>query len=327
MVHFSNAIAISLAVLVRSFTISSLSARTTFPTNPTFCPNNGVTSCCKGDGFGAQYATLMGVYTYARAYNITYCSTPWSRLAHNLGNESFWYQFVGGDMYGPPARPRTKRIQAMPDPWRGIDPQVRADIQTSVQEDIRHMYFASEKPPLIHYPSYASSGAVYNIAWHIRRGDVSSEDGRRFTTNQDIIRGLRYMRHQCGKDCKLVHFFSQGNLADFKDIVEACNHLKIECAWHLDEDLAVTFHHMVKADVLIMANSALSGVAGLLSDGIVVPDHQLASGSFARFSSLPVHDIFAHLEQIERTNDFNLAVKEGREEDFLEKERRHESLS
>jgi len=57
-------------------------------------------------------------------------------------------------------------------------------------------------------------------------------------------------------------FFSQGDRSDFKGIENV--------RFHLDEDVFSTFHHLVSADVIVMAKSSFSWVAALLSKGIKI---------------------------------------------------------
>ena len=61
-----------------------------------------------------------------------------------------------------------------------------------------------------------------------------------------------------------LNIFSQGQPSDFQDFFE------YEPDIFLDEDEFKTFHSLVKADVLIMAKSSFSYLAGLLNEGIVI---------------------------------------------------------
>jgi hypothetical protein len=61
-----------------------------------------------------------------------------------------------------------------------------------------------------------------------------------------------------------MRIFSQGDSRDFMDLEALGAHLVI------DSDPIYTMHELVGADVLIMAKSTFSYVAGLLSDGISI---------------------------------------------------------
>jgi hypothetical protein len=59
-----------------------------------------------------------------------------------------------------------------------------------------------------------------------------------------------------------IRIFSQGAPEDFKEFAA------FGPEFHLDKPAIWTFHQLVEADVLIMARSAFSFVAGILSEGI-----------------------------------------------------------
>ena len=118
----------------------------------------------------------------------------------------------------------------------------------------REIYFSNKKPDIGYNKNYN------NIALHIRRGDVNNKKyPSRFSTNQQYIDLLKKMN----LDNSIIHIFSEGEENDFQDIVEAFSEIKI--VMHINEEIQLTFHHLVMADVLVLAKSSFSYCAGLLN--------------------------------------------------------------
>ena len=57
------------------------------------------------------------------------------------------------------------------------------------------------------------------------------------------------------------HILSEGDLADFREITDVHPGM----TWHLNDDVKLSYHHMVMADVLVPALSAFSRTAAFLS--------------------------------------------------------------
>ena len=69
-------------------------------------------------------------------------------------------------------------------------------------------------------------------------------------------------------DNSVVHIFSEGEETDFQDIVEAFPNVKT--VMHINEEIQLTFHYLVMADVLILAKSSFSYCAGLLNKNKII---------------------------------------------------------
>ena len=74
------------------------------------CPANGVTMRGRDDGFGAQYAAMMSVFSWAKLAGKPFCVTPWTRMAHGA-NASSMFKLVGGHRYGPITTAQTASMQ------------------------------------------------------------------------------------------------------------------------------------------------------------------------------------------------------------------------
>ena len=65
-----------------------------------------------------------------------------------------------------------------------------------------------------------------------------------------------------------IHIFSEGKDDDFKDIEL---HFKdFEFIYHINENVQLTFHSLVKADILILARSSFSYCTALLNENKVI---------------------------------------------------------
>lgn len=111
----------------------------------------------------------------------------------------------------------------------------------------------------------------YNIAIHIRRGDIINGEiikkekyKKRWLSNLYYINVLTSVL-DCTPNAKPVKIFlfSQGNLNDFKEFHRFGN---IEFFLNMDEH--DSFLHLVKADMLITSKSSFSYKPALLSNGI-----------------------------------------------------------
>ena len=69
-------------------------------------------------------------------------------------------------------------------------------------------------------------------------------------------------------DNSVIHIFSEGEKKDFQDIVEAFSNNNI--IMHINENIQLTFHYLVMADVLVLAKSSFSYCAGLLNKNIKI---------------------------------------------------------
>lgn len=213
------------------------------------CTAPSITATGHIDGFGAQYAAMISVFALSRRLNITYCATPWTVMGHNIDPIKM-YQFVGGDAYGPLANNTTT-------PFFDAHSQAKGYYEKDhlIHTTVRAAYFKYAKPPLLWNQS------SFNIAVHIRRGDVHSETTDRWVEPQDILRCVASVlkRHPSSS----LHVYSEGSKSSLSYLDE------FNPVFHLESDLKSTFHHMVMADAFIMAKSSLSWSASFISTGII----------------------------------------------------------
>lgn len=105
-----------------------------------------------------------------------------------------------------------------------------------------------------------------NVAIHIRRFNSIDNDlnpRREYfdKSKQEVYKQLINTIHQNfpSKDIK-YHVFSQGKQEDYYFL----KHSNYDITFHIEEHPLISLYHMIKSDILITANSALSYVAHLL---------------------------------------------------------------
>lgn len=103
-----------------------------------------------------------------------------------------------------------------------------------------------------------------NVAIHIRTENQCDTEpiGGRYIAPDEYIKIINY--YAINKD-NHVHIFTQSSY----DLTKIKNEYS-NISYHIDRDLFDTFHHFVNADVLIIARSALSNLAGLYNKNMVI---------------------------------------------------------
>lgn len=142
--------------------------------------------------------------------------------------------------------------------------------QFGVQNDIKLKFCtaASRKKDVIIYDK-----SKYNIAIHIRRGDITVGQKnkhysflKRWQDNSYFENVLDNALQHLKTDKEIaIYVFSQGNIDDFKNFEKHEN--IIFC---LDMSAQQSFLHMVNADLLITSKSSFSFKPALLSNGIKI---------------------------------------------------------
>ena len=258
--------------------------------------------CCRDDGFGSQYLSLISVYVFSMLTNRTYCATPFHVVPHFTAigdavhlDAGQLFSFIGGMRYGPLARPETPRKYTAVDDVAQLAPDLRAYHRAAPQ--VRAWYDASSsqhrKPWQLRYRP-----VDFNIALHIRRGDVAPGGAvpkpHLVTSDMDIAACVETVMRMIAPSSSsssraiALHVFSQGESSDFAYLGRWRPKLHIEQRANLSsrgqtKAVASIFHHMVSADALIIAKSSLSVVAGYLSSGrVFTPERTRAPSVIGR---------------------------------------------
>ena len=132
-------------------------------------------------------------------------------------------------------------------------------------------YNLTKKPDLPYYKNR------FNIAIHIRRGDVSENKNNswdknklksRYTPNSVYVKCIKDLRKKYKNKNPTFHIFSEGEKKDFKELNSK------DVILHLNKDIIETFHAFVKADLLVKSNSTFSGIARIYNkNNISIKDY------------------------------------------------------
>lgn len=112
--------------------------------------------------------------------------------------------------------------------------------------------------------------AFFNIAVHVRRGDIMDSDGRimekyrqRWLSIDYYLAVLDILSDLLKKEKVRIYIFSQGKRENFREFDKYEN-----VSYCLDESEQETFGNLIKSDLLIMGKSSFSYDAALIHQGI-----------------------------------------------------------
>ena len=218
------------------------------------------------DGFGSQFQTLIHMIYYAAANNAEYLHIPIKTIEHNYTNDPSYVEsmeeFMCVSMFKRIDEIDTSRISTI----RHIsNEECRNYFQQSVDTAMSHSSLTVYKSVFLgtinknHYNSNK-----FNIALHIRRGDVQPNYNEgRYTSNEFYLEQMKYLSETYAEKDILFHIYSEGSESEFECFKNP------NIVLHLNEDVKTTFIGLIVSDVLVQSKSSFSYVAGLLTNGIV----------------------------------------------------------
>jgi hypothetical protein len=253
-----------------------------------------VTCTGKTDGGGAQVHAVCSTLAYAHHFGISYVHSPFKRIKHNANTDpeqtARWERsFSLG--YGE------KQIDDLNLAKMEVVPLTEATRLWKIAPFTRtllvakHCHWFTDTMPRAYeairlrlIEKYRRTGNVaprrgvaLTVAVHVRRGDVTQfKMPKRFTSDEVIVRQLEQIKTAIGARAHEMHLYSEGATADFEIFRD-----RYKVILHLNEDIFQTLDEMINADVLVMAKSSLSYVAGLISNGIKI---------YSRFAHTPLSD-------------------------------------
>ena len=222
----------------------------------------------KTDGFGSQLQAIFSLIAYCNYKGYTYVHTPLYRMHHNDENipnfPSYMNKFINIEH-------KFQTVDSLSNYEKSIVHNVKEGpfIHGSLHPEyfyndyilnlLQEIYFSSSKPNLLYNKN------TNNIAVHIRRGDVNPQKyPSRFISNQTYIDLIKKL----DLNNSTIHIFSEGKDSDFCDIVKSFP--KTSFVMHLNENIQLTFHYLVMADVLILSKSSFSYCAALINNNVIV---------------------------------------------------------
>lgn len=228
------------------------------------------------DGFGAQYLAFMSGIAFCEYKGWEYVHTPIKTLLFGEIPAEM------NEFIGIPASTKTHADTSCR-LAEAVHYAKRPDTYytDAVRAQIREFYYRTPKP----------AACQYDIALHIRRGDVQrfSQYRFRYVSNKRYRQILTHLKAKFPNYS--IGIYSQGKIDDFAELTRGGGGNVHFC---LNEDLKKTFHAMVTAKVLVTARSDLSYAAALLSKGEIyyTPYWHRPLKSWKRFEG---NDIFGRL--------------------------------
>lgn len=214
------------------------------------------------EGFGEQYKLILYYAIYAELNQLKFVYTPFIKIAHNYLNESNFEdkldKFIGIKEELPLINSIDKNKLIEPfisDVLFYLHNHMNEFENSKTLTLIKKCFYRKNKKP------HGTGG----IGIHIRRQnpDDNNTHSGLFVPNELYIYLIQKMI-ELYPNYK-IHIFSQGTMDQFKLFEQIFGFQKLQL--HLNESLETTFVQLVYADVLIIAPSALSYMAGCLSNG------------------------------------------------------------
>jgi len=217
------------------------------------------------DGFGSQFQTLLHMIYYAATNNAEYIHIPIKTIEHNYTNDPLYVKSMEEFMCVWLFKQINEINQSVSNIRHISNEECRNYFQQDVDKAMSHSSLTAYKSVFLgtinknHYKN-----DKFNIALHIRRGDVQLDyNGGRYTSNEFYLTQMQYLSENYVDKDILFHIYSEGVKEEF-----ACfkTHNSV---LHLNEDVKTTFLGLIASDVLVQSKSSFSYVAGLLTNGIV----------------------------------------------------------
>jgi len=237
---------------------------------PVYRPPTYFTIHNKIDGFGSQLQACFSLVAYCHYKEYTYVHNPFYKMHHNdenlanfpkIMNDFMNLEHVYQDIntMSNHEKSQVHRVKEGYFVHGSLHPEFFYNKE--VLEKLRTCYNSNPKPNIenIYKPN------TYNIALHIRRGDVAQTNrhSSRFTHNVEYINIVGSLTLP---ENSVIHVFSEGSIDDFQDIKTAFP----DTIFHLNTNIQETFHCMVKADMLIISKSSFCYCAALLNENKVI---------------------------------------------------------
>ncbi|NGX32740.1 MAG: hypothetical protein K1060chlam4_00790 [Candidatus Anoxychlamydiales bacterium] len=139
-----------------------------------------------------------------------------------------------------------------------VDKDIDAYYNKDVRDYLKKKYYSTEKNIIPYFRN-----DVVNVAVHVRRGDVGigRNCSARWSCDEHYLSIMNEIRKKYSN--VFFHVYSEGGEQEFVKFKSR------DTLLHLNEDIKMTFHALVTADILITSKSAFSFSAALLSDGII----------------------------------------------------------
>jgi len=239
----------------------------------------------RGDGFGAQFQTMIYCILMAETEGNEYVHTPIKKMEHNYDEDVNFIENV-------------ENLMNLKNNYKINDSTIDNVTTMGIRDLINNFeskidyYLESDSLKNIKNNFWKNKDRRFfknnkiNIAIHIRRpnqddnrilgADTSLDyyfniidkikkqysEEKKMLRNRQTRRKTNWLKNRKIKKL-LFHIYSQNNIDDYKDFD------KTDIVFHLNENLFDTFTGLVAADTLVTSASSLSYVAAILSEGLI----------------------------------------------------------
>ena len=239
-----------------------------------------------GAGIGHQIANWIAGYWFAKVFglhfaHIPFCSDRWEEFLGFYQDERLMidlkhngYKIVRLQKFDEDNQKERERIETIIASYAGQKVVFLAEQdqfyrdQFGVMDEIQKKFYsasARSKDRLIF------NNDSYNIALHVRRGDIMEDTNKsksniemRYQGNKYFFQALKTaIEYLKDKENVQIYLFSQGKVKDFPEFAGIDN-----LHFCLDMNAKDSFLHMVYADALITSKSSFSYKPALLNRGI-----------------------------------------------------------
>ena len=241
-----------------------------------------------GAGIGHQIANWIAGYWWAKYFELKFAHSPFSKYEWErflgFGKDEVWveelirkgYQKVFLPLFDENLTYEVKRIQSIINSYKGKKVIFVCELdqyykdQYGVRLDIQRKFYSA---PARKDNKLIFSKEYYNIAIHVRRGDIvvgqvnkNPNLNMRWQDNDYFINVLNNVLRKIVTEYPIaIYLFSQGIEKQFEDFKKFPN-----IHFCLGMNVQDTFLHMVYADLLITSKSSFSYKPALLNQNIKV---------------------------------------------------------
>lgn len=238
-----------------------------------------------GAGVGHQIANWIAGYWYAKQFGLKFAHIPFTKGWDDFlgfGNDEVTVKELTGNGFKLRKLPlfKEKNLKEVELNKRIINSYANKKIifiaeqdqfyknQYGVMAEIKQKFFAA--PARKNDKSFYSLNH-FNIAMHVRRGDIMTDASNsnltmRYLSNNYFINVLKRVTDNIKTEKPIhIYFFSQGKPDDYPEFGTRPNF-----HWCFDINEQDSFLHFVYADLLITSKSSFSYKSALLNNGIKI---------------------------------------------------------
>ena len=219
------------------------------------------------EGFGENFSYILKTIIYCEYYGYDYYYTPLNYVEHNYDSDPFFLE-------------KKEELMNIKNNYKISSKNEKYHIPT--QFELIHFFetnidFCLKSTELEKLKNIFTENKIdrfdknfTNVAIHIRRMNQHDIQYQEYYEGTDIsnvlytnfIENIKSIFNRFNK-C-LFHIYSQGEINDFKEFLNYD-----DIILHLNDTIENTYTDFVFADILLVAPSAFSYTAGMLSNGIV----------------------------------------------------------